>query len=85
MNITSRFIFNVPDTCLCLHHAAGPVPSVQPEQLQEPGDPQLQERQHCGEQQDEVWEASSHRGHQLGVPHPGGLREHRLPDHEPGH
>lgn len=41
-------------TCLCLDLAAGPVPSVQPEQLQEPGDPQLQEWQHRGEQQDEV-------------------------------
>lgn len=39
-------------TRLCL--SAGSVPAVQPEQLPEPGDPQLQKRQHCGEQQDEV-------------------------------
>lgn len=35
---------------LCLHLKAGSIPSVQPEQLQEPGDPQLQEWEHRGQQ-----------------------------------
>lgn len=69
----------------CLHLKAGSIPSVQPEQLQELGDPQLQEREHCGQQQTEVWKAGSQRGHQRGLPHLGGLCQHGLPEDEHGH
>lgn len=65
--------------------SAGSLPAIQLEQLPEPGDPQLQEWQHCCEQQNAVWKTSSSRGYQYHLPDPGRLCQHCISDHEPGH
>lgn len=61
------------NSCSSAPAAAPAVPAGQPDRLQEPGDPQLQEGQRRGQQQDEVRQdrpLQHHRGRPL---HPGGV------------